>query len=231
APPAVSPLGGASRQDLRHRRDERGPGLRLLPQLPPARRRNRVVLGLPVVLRHAPLARHPPPRRQPMQRRIERALLHTQRVVAHPLQPPRHVIPVHRMPRERPQHHHVQRAAQEIELHDDATPQRVSMGANLRPDRPPRKLTPFPRCRLLSLFRPWRAPKSPRPKSSPMNRPSSCRSAPNASPSSSASTKPKTTSASPSTPHSAAARRWITSCSPAHPDSAKPRSPSSSPAN
>src|SRR6185312_11725664 len=70
APPPVSPLGGASRQDLRHRRDERGPGLRLLPQLPPARRRNRVVLGLPVVLRHAPLARHPPPRRQPMQRRI-----------------------------------------------------------------------------------------------------------------------------------------------------------------
>jgi hypothetical protein len=76
------------------------PPRRLALVLPPARRRQSVVLRPPVILRDPPLTRDPAFPRHAVQRRIQRAFLDPQHVVRGHLDPRRDPVPVHRPPRQ-----------------------------------------------------------------------------------------------------------------------------------
>src|SRR5271165_1741831 len=64
-------------------------------QLPAAQLGQRVVFGLPVVLARGPFGADPSGLFQPVQRRVERALIHLQHALGHLLDPLRNAAPMH----------------------------------------------------------------------------------------------------------------------------------------
>src|ERR1700680_5184476 len=99
-------------------RDDPGhalPAFRLRGELLPARARQRVILGLAIVVRDAPLRADPPALLQPQQRRVQRPLVQLQQVLGNLLNALRDTIAVQRPKRiKRLQHNQIQGSLQDL---------------------------------------------------------------------------------------------------------------------
>src|SRR5688572_8897198 len=101
-------------ENLLDQRDVLPPALRFLTECPPPRARELVVTGPTVLIRGPPLAVDPPLLFEPLQRRIQRPLPHSQRVVRDLLQPLRDRPTVQRPQRQHFQDQQIERATHHI---------------------------------------------------------------------------------------------------------------------
>lgn len=101
-------------QHLLHCRRVASPCRRLTPQVLAPSGSETVELGSTVVLGNAPLGRDQFALLQAVQCRIERPLLHPERIVGELLNPSGDAVSVHRPPREGLQHQQIQRTLQQI---------------------------------------------------------------------------------------------------------------------
>src|SRR5665647_1057213 len=111
-PLARGRLGGL--EDELHARDVPPPRRQLGTErlLPP--RRGPVVLRAPIVLGGLPLAVDPPALLEPLQRRVERSLIHIERAARELLDALADPPPVHGLEGERLEHEEVERAAENV---------------------------------------------------------------------------------------------------------------------
>src|SRR5689334_10538789 len=89
-------LSSSCQQDLRDTGRERAPGLRFRHELVPPTLGQAIELRPPPEFRYRPIGDHPAPTLQPIERRVERALLDDDGVVARAFDRPRDAVTVTR---------------------------------------------------------------------------------------------------------------------------------------